>query len=186
MGLDFGRKANSKGLITFIMASCEENWRECCKWLTRVGLLSADHRANWPTATIKDLAYTLRDGVQLCRLLNLLQPGALDLKDISQRPQMAQVDLKRRWIYSMNECGRNLNRIMFDFICSFCVCGTYAHSFKFAKLFSSSKIRTCFNLPCFSTYLILAKFSLLYLSCPAVRKLQMQGLSKFTLLKLAD
>ncbi|CAL8143746.1 unnamed protein product [Orchesella dallaii] len=69
---------------------CEENWRDCCKWLTRVGLLSSDHRANWPTATIKDLAYTMRDGVQLCRLLNLINPGALDLKDISQRPQMAQ------------------------------------------------------------------------------------------------
>lgn len=72
------------------MATCEENWRECCKWLTRVGLLSPDHRTNLPQATIKELAYTLRDGVQLCRLTNLICPGSLDLKEISQKPQMAQ------------------------------------------------------------------------------------------------
>jgi len=69
----------------------EERWRECAAFLTRVGLLSADHRANWPNATARDLAYTLRDGVQLCRLLSLIQPNSLDIRDINQRPQMAQV-----------------------------------------------------------------------------------------------
>jgi hypothetical protein len=73
----------------------EERWRECSAFLTRVGLLSADHRANSVKATARDLAYTLRDGVQLCRLLNLIQPNSLDLKDINQRPQMAQVSTVR-------------------------------------------------------------------------------------------
>ncbi|CAG7815257.1 unnamed protein product [Allacma fusca] len=69
---------------------CEESWRDCCAWLTRIGLITQEHRANSPTATVKDLAYNLRDGVQICRLLNLIQPNSLDLKDISQKPQMAQ------------------------------------------------------------------------------------------------
>jgi len=86
--------------------SCEESWRECAKWLTRVGLLPSDHRANWDSATTRDLAYCLRDGVQLCRLLNLLCPNTLDMKDVSQRPQMAQVCknciLLMIWLINLN------------------------------------------------------------------------------------
>ncbi|XP_021950474.1 protein vav isoform X2 [Folsomia candida] len=66
---------------------CEESWKDCAEWLTRCGLLPPEHRAQ---TSIKDLAYTLRDGVQLCRLLNCLQSNALDLKEISLKPQMAQ------------------------------------------------------------------------------------------------
>ncbi|CAG5035118.1 unnamed protein product [Parnassius apollo] len=68
----------------------EELWRECASWLTRCGLLRPDHKANWKTSTIHDLAYTLRDGVLLCNLLNVLHPGCIDMKDVNQRPQMAQ------------------------------------------------------------------------------------------------
>ncbi|CAH0747726.1 unnamed protein product [Diatraea saccharalis] len=68
----------------------EELWRECASWLTRCGLLRPDHKANWETSTIHDLAYTLRDGVLLCNLLNALHPGCIDMKDVNQRPQMAQ------------------------------------------------------------------------------------------------
>ncbi|CAK1599337.1 unnamed protein product [Parnassius mnemosyne] len=68
----------------------EELWRECASWLTRCGLLRPDHKANWETSTIHDLAYTLRDGVLLCNLLNVLHPGCIDMKDVNQRPQMAQ------------------------------------------------------------------------------------------------
>ncbi|XP_053600667.1 protein vav isoform X2 [Plodia interpunctella] len=68
----------------------EELWRECAAWLTRCGLLRPDHKANWETSTIADLAYTLRDGVLLCNLLNALHPGCIDMKDVNQRPQMAQ------------------------------------------------------------------------------------------------
>ncbi|XP_037963720.2 protein vav isoform X2 [Plutella xylostella] len=68
----------------------EELWRECAAWLTRCGLLHKDHKANWEQSTIHDLAYTLRDGVLLCNLLNALRPGCIDMKDVNLRPQMAQ------------------------------------------------------------------------------------------------
>lgn len=68
-----------------------ELWRECAQWLTRCGMLRADHRANWPTSSIQDLAHTLRDGVLLCNLLNAIDPNTVDMKDVNQRPQMAQV-----------------------------------------------------------------------------------------------
>ncbi|XP_076626399.1 vav guanine nucleotide exchange factor isoform X1 [Colletes latitarsis] len=65
-------------------------WHECAKWLTRCGALRADHKANWPKAVAVDLAYTLRDGVLLCNLLNTVDPGCIDMKDVNQKPQMAQ------------------------------------------------------------------------------------------------
>ncbi|XP_063890725.1 protein vav isoform X1 [Helicoverpa armigera] len=71
-------------------AGGEDLWRECASWLTRCGLLRPDHKANWETSSIHDLAYTLRDGVLLCNLLNVLHPGCIDMKDVNQRPQMAQ------------------------------------------------------------------------------------------------
>lgn len=66
-------------------------WRECANWLTRCGAIRSDHKVNWPESTIDDLAHTLRDGVILCNLLNILEPGCLGTKDINQKPQMAQV-----------------------------------------------------------------------------------------------
>lgn len=68
----------------------ENGWHDCVKWLTRCGALRADHKANWPKATAVDLAYTLRDGVLLCNLLNTVDPGCIDMKDVNQKPQMAQ------------------------------------------------------------------------------------------------
>lgn len=65
-------------------------WLECAKWLTRCGALRADHKANWPNARPFDLAYTLRDGVLLCNLLNTVDSGCIDMKDVNQKPQMAQ------------------------------------------------------------------------------------------------
>ncbi|CAL7947972.1 unnamed protein product [Xylocopa violacea] len=68
----------------------ENGWHHCAKWLTRCGALRADHKANWPEARAVDLAYTLRDGVLLCNLLNTVKPGCIDMKDVNQKPQMAQ------------------------------------------------------------------------------------------------
>ncbi|CAB3259278.1 unnamed protein product [Arctia plantaginis] len=68
----------------------EDLWHECASWLTRCGLLRPDHKANWENSSIHDLAYTLRDGVLLCNLLNVLHPSCIDMKDVNQRPQMAQ------------------------------------------------------------------------------------------------
>jgi len=73
-----------------VMASGSESWKECANWLTRCDVLRQDHKANWPEASCSDLAYTLRDGVLLCNLLNTLDPGCIDMKDINQKPQMAQ------------------------------------------------------------------------------------------------
>lgn len=79
-------------VYAWIMAAGGEDlWRECASWLTRCGLLRPDHKSNWESSSIHDLAYTLRDGVLLCNLLNVLHPGCIDMKDVNQRPQMAQV-----------------------------------------------------------------------------------------------
>ncbi|XP_046669462.1 protein vav isoform X2 [Homalodisca vitripennis] len=65
-------------------------WKDCAGWLTKCGVLRPDHKANWPDACLSDLAYTLRDGVLLCNLLNTIEKGCFDLKDVNQKPQMAQ------------------------------------------------------------------------------------------------
>ncbi|XP_059480997.1 protein vav isoform X2 [Neocloeon triangulifer] len=70
--------------------SPNELWHQCARWLTQCGLLRGDHKANWPEATVADLAYTLRDGVILCSLLKKLDPDCIDLKMVNQKPQMAQ------------------------------------------------------------------------------------------------
>lgn len=66
-------------------------WRDCVSWLIRCGVLRSDHRANWPDATLTDLAYTLRDGVLLCNFVNSMDRGCIDMKDVNQKPQFAQV-----------------------------------------------------------------------------------------------
>ncbi|XP_044262006.1 protein vav isoform X2 [Tribolium madens] len=68
----------------------DELWKECAKWLTRWGMLRTDHRANWPDACIADLANILRDGVLLCKLLNKISPGCIDMKNVNLKPAMAQ------------------------------------------------------------------------------------------------
>ncbi|KAK3920258.1 Protein vav [Frankliniella fusca] len=71
-------------------AGAAEVWRDCASWLTRCEALRPDHKANWADASVSDLAYTLRDGVLLCNLLNSLDPGCIEMKDVNQKPQMAQ------------------------------------------------------------------------------------------------
>ncbi|KAH9514596.1 Guanine nucleotide exchange factor vav3, partial [Bulinus truncatus] len=67
-----------------------DEWRNCVDWLVRCQILSPDHKATKHDATAFDLAQALRDGVLLCHLLNTLQPGCVDMKDFSSRPQMSQ------------------------------------------------------------------------------------------------
>ncbi|XP_065334269.1 protein vav isoform X1 [Cloeon dipterum] len=67
-----------------------ELWHHCARWLTQCGLLRGDHKANWRDSEVGELAFTLRDGVILCSLLNVLDPGCIDLKQVNQKPQMAQ------------------------------------------------------------------------------------------------
>ena len=88
-----------------------ELWKQCAGWLLRLEVLPENHRVVWPDATIEDVAYTLRqentqpreaggnhatsclscrDGVLLCHVANALDPSAVDMKKVNQRPQMAQ------------------------------------------------------------------------------------------------
>lgn len=72
------------------MASSEPLWKECADWLCRLQVLPDNHRILWPDATIKDLAYTLRDGVLLCHIATTLDNDSVDGRNVNQRPQMAQ------------------------------------------------------------------------------------------------
>ena len=70
----------------------EELWRQCVRWLIDAGVLPTQHKTTFQHAQIFDLAQTLRDGVVLCNLLNVIKPGAIDLRHINIRPQMLQVN----------------------------------------------------------------------------------------------
>uniref|UniRef100_H2YQP4 Guanine nucleotide exchange factor VAV2 n=1 Tax=Ciona savignyi TaxID=51511 RepID=H2YQP4_CIOSA len=67
-----------------------EVWRQCVHWLIETGVLPRDHKTCQRHGTLFDLAQTLRDGVILCNLLNIIQPGAVDFNRINLRPQMLQ------------------------------------------------------------------------------------------------
>ncbi|XP_043274993.1 protein vav isoform X2 [Venturia canescens] len=82
-------------------------WQECASWLSRCGALRSDHRANWPSAKPFDLAYTLRDGVLLCNLLNTIEQGCIDMKDVNQKPQMAQFLCLRNIKLFLSTCSSN-------------------------------------------------------------------------------
>ncbi|XP_065171102.1 protein vav isoform X3 [Atheta coriaria] len=85
----------------------DDLWRECASWLTRFNMLRPDHRANLETATLSDLATTLRDGVLLCNLLNKIDPGCIDVKDINQKPQLAQFLCSRNTELFLKTCRVN-------------------------------------------------------------------------------
>ncbi|KAL1517114.1 hypothetical protein ABEB36_000923 [Hypothenemus hampei] len=68
----------------------DELWRECTKWLTQWEMIHPNHKANWENSTIVDLVTILRDGVLLCKLLNKIDPGCIDMKDVNLKHAMAQ------------------------------------------------------------------------------------------------
>lgn len=72
------------------MASSEPLWKCCADWLYRLKVLPDNHRILWPDASMKDLAYTLRDGVLLCHVASAISPESIEQKNVNQRPQMAQ------------------------------------------------------------------------------------------------
>ncbi|CAG0921952.1 unnamed protein product [Notodromas monacha] len=67
-----------------------ELWKECMRWLIDCKVLPDDHRVTQPSAQVIDLALTLRDGLVLCRLASNLDSSAINLKDVSPRPQTSQ------------------------------------------------------------------------------------------------
>uniref|UniRef100_A0A8R1TQ42 Protein vav-1 n=2 Tax=Onchocerca TaxID=6281 RepID=A0A8R1TQ42_ONCVO len=72
------------------MAESKELWRECVRWMNECGILDAKHRVTEANAEIGEFATILRDGVLLCLLCNRLCENCIDIKDLQQRPQMAQ------------------------------------------------------------------------------------------------
>ena len=71
-------------------SATEPLWQSCANWLCALEILPSNHRCRWPDATMKDLAYALRDGVLLCGVASRLDPASIDQKNVNQRPQMAQ------------------------------------------------------------------------------------------------
>ena len=65
-------------------------WKQCSDWLCQLEVLPPNHRIMWPDASIQDLAYTLRDGVVLCHIAAAIDTTSVDMKNVNQRPQMAQ------------------------------------------------------------------------------------------------
>ncbi|VIO89268.1 Variant SH3 domain containing protein [Brugia malayi] len=72
------------------MAEITELWRECVRWMVECGILDSKHRVAEADAEIGEFATILRDGVLLCLLCNRLCENCIDIKDLQQRPQMAQ------------------------------------------------------------------------------------------------
>jgi len=73
----------------------------------RLDVLPASHRITWPDATVKDLAYALRDGVLLCHLLHTIDNTSIDMRQVNQRPSLAQfLCLKniRLFLTSLTRC----------------------------------------------------------------------------------
>lgn len=73
------------------MTEGQELWRECVRWMIACGVLDAKHRVAEVDAEIGEFASMLRDGVLLCLLCNRLSENCIDIKNLQQRPQMAQV-----------------------------------------------------------------------------------------------
>ncbi|XP_059086195.1 protein vav-like isoform X2 [Tigriopus californicus] len=67
-----------------------ELWKQCADWLCRLDVLPKNHMITWPDAKIKQLAFTLRDGVLLCHIAKKLDETSIDIRNANLRPQMAQ------------------------------------------------------------------------------------------------
>lgn len=65
-------------------------WRDCVKWLVSCGLVPPDHEMTKESAEPVTLATYLRDGVVICQLLNTINPGCIDMKEVNLRPQLSQ------------------------------------------------------------------------------------------------
>ncbi|CAG9766734.1 unnamed protein product [Ceutorhynchus assimilis] len=99
-------------MATAYIPESDELWKECAEWLTRWEMIRPDHEAHWSESTIADFADILRDGVLLCKLLNKIDPGCIDLKDVSLKPTMTQVFCLRNINLFLKTCQSSFG--MFD------------------------------------------------------------------------
>lgn len=65
-------------------------WKDCVKWLVSCGLVDPDHEMTKDSAEPVSLAKYLRDGVVICQLVNTINPGCIDMKEVNLRPQLSQ------------------------------------------------------------------------------------------------
>ena len=68
----------------------EHTWQSCAKWLCALDILPSNHKVMMPDATLRDLAYTLRDGVLLCNIVT--GKSLFKQKKIAGRKRPALVD----------------------------------------------------------------------------------------------
>jgi hypothetical protein len=55
-------------------------WKQCAHWICALEVLPNNHRIVSEEADATILAYTLRDGVVLCHIANVLSPGCIDVR----------------------------------------------------------------------------------------------------------
>ena len=55
-------------------------WKQCADWICGLEVLPSNHQIVSDEAEATTLAYTLRDGVVLCHIANVLSPGCIDTR----------------------------------------------------------------------------------------------------------
>ena len=78
--------ANAEGL----------EWRQARQYLINSGVIPPTHRVTKPDVDLVDFARSLRDGVFLCSLLNIMKPNCVE--DWSPRPLMQVLPINTRTI----------------------------------------------------------------------------------------
>lgn len=76
------------------VASASESleWRQARQWLITSQVIPVTHKVTKPDVDLVDFARSLRDGVFLCSLLNILKPESVPESDWTPKPLM-QVSL---------------------------------------------------------------------------------------------
>lgn len=75
------------------MSSDSLEWRQARQWLITSQVIPVTHKITKPDVDLVDFARSLRDGVFLCSLVNILKPGCVPNTDWNPKPLM-QVSLR--------------------------------------------------------------------------------------------
>lgn len=74
--------------MAVVSASESLEWRQARQWLITSQVIPVTHRVTKPDVDIVDFARSLRDGVFLCSLLNILKPDCVPESDWTPKPLM--------------------------------------------------------------------------------------------------